>query len=116
VAKIRIQTPALSVTASLNDSETARRLLEILPVEGAANRWGKEIYFPIPLELGEENPQPEVPLGAVAYWPPGNAFCIFFGQTPYSPVNLLGVLDADPAPLSRVKDGDPVTVSLEPCE
>ena len=116
MAKIRIQTPALSATATLGDSETARRFREILPLEGSVNRWGKQVHFPVPLELGEEDPQTDLPSGCVAYWPPGRSFCIFFGQPPYSPVNVLGTLDGDPGAFARVRDGDPIVVSMEPCE
>ena len=33
---------------------------------------------------------------AVAYWPPGKALCLFFGQRPYSPVNVVGEIEGDP--------------------
>ena len=113
MVQIRVQTDAVTMTATLNDSETAKKLLDILPVEGAASRWGKEVYFRIPLETGEEDAQAEVPSGTVAYWPPGCALCIFFGQTPYSPVNVVGTLDGDANAFAKVKDGDGVTVTAE---
>jgi hypothetical protein len=46
----------------------------------------------------------------VAYWPPGKALCLFFGQTPYSPVNVVGTLDGDPQALAQVEEGDVVRV------
>ncbi len=46
----------------------------------------------------------------VAYWPPGKALCLFFGQQPYSPVNIVGQLDGDPDVLGEVQDGEPVRV------
>jgi len=110
--EIRIKTGNLEMTATLNESETAKKLIEVLPCEGKANRWGKEVYFSIPLKMAEENPQADVPSGTIAYWPPGNAFCIFFGQKPYSPVNLLGKLDGNENEFDGVKDGDPVRLEL----
>ena len=50
--------------------------------------------------------------GAVAYWPPGKAICFFFGQQPYSPVNLVGEVEGDPGVLSEVADGDAVRVEI----
>lgn len=111
MARIRIVTDKVEMTATLNESESARRLYQALPIEASANRWGDEVYFDIGLEMPEEDPQAEVPSGTIAYWPPGTAFCIFFGQTPYSPVNVLGTLDGDPQEFARVAPGE--TVRLE---
>jgi len=74
--------------------------------------WGDEVYFSIPVEAGEEDPQEDVPSGSVAYWPPGKALCLFFGQQPYSPVNIVGRLEGDPQVLAGVSDYDPVWVEV----
>ena len=108
--RIRASFGDVVVTAVLNDSGTARQLWEVLPVESQAKRWGDEVYFETPVEAGEEEPQAEVPSGTVAYWPPGKALCFFFGQQPYSPVNVVGEVDGDPGVLSVVADGAPVLV------
>ena len=110
MGRIRIVTDKVTMTATLNESESAKTFYQALPIEGSANRWGEEIYFDIGLSMREENPQAKVPSGAIGYWPPGSAFCIFFGQTPYSPVNLLGTLDGNPKEFAKVKDGDTVTL------
>ena len=113
MAKIRIvaEKAGVTMTATLNDSDTAAKLLEALPTESQAQVWGDEIYFDIPVKTGEENGQATVPSGTIAYWPPGNAFCIFFGQTPYSPVNVLGTVDGDEKEFAKVGSGD--TIKLE---
>ena len=111
MAKILIQAGSVSMEATLNDSETAKLLVEALPVQSNASVWGDEIYFTVPVDAGEENGQAEVPSGTVAYWPPGKALCVFFGQTPYSPVNVVGSLDGDPKEFANVSSGDPVKVS-----
>ncbi len=94
-----------SVLAELNDSETARKIAEKLPIEAEFSTWGDEIYFTIPVKTPEENSRDIVELGEIAYWPPGNAFCIFYGATPgsteeeirpASPVNPLGRIKGDP--------------------
>jgi hypothetical protein len=74
--------------------------------------WGDEVYFSVPVTADEEDPQAEVPSSTVAYWPPGKALCLFFGQTPYSPVNVVGQIEGDPNILAAVKDGQTVSVEL----
>ena len=108
--RIRVSFGDVVVTAVLNDSGTARQLWGVLPVESRVKRWGDEVYFETPVEAGEEKPQAEVPSGAVAYWPPGRALCFFFGQQPYSPVNVVGEVEGDPGVLSEVADGQTVVV------
>ncbi len=108
--RIRAEKAGVALTATLDDSATTSQVLDALPFEGAANVWGDEIYFEIPVAADEEDPQPEVPSGAVAYWPPGQALCIFFGQTPYSPVNVIGLIDGDETEFARVGSGDTVCV------
>lgn len=70
---------------------TVDTLVKLLPVEGRAARWKEEIYFEIPVKMGDEKAKSTVESGAIAYWPMGNALCIFYGETqPYSPVNVMG--------------------------
>ena len=108
--RIRVTLGDVTVTATLSDSRTSSLLRDALPFESSAQRWGDEVYFQAPVETGEEDPQPNVPDGAVAYWPPGKALCLFFGQQPYSPVNVVGLLEGDYAALADVKDGTPIRV------
>jgi hypothetical protein len=110
MSNIRITLGNTVVEGTLNDTKTARLILDALPLESSAKLWGDEVYFDIPVSVPEEDPQADVPSGTVAYWPPGKALCLFFGQTPYSPVNVVGQLDADPQELSSVRDGDAVRV------
>jgi len=70
---------------------TVDTLVKLLPVEGRAAHWKEEIYFEIPVKMGDEKAKSTVESGAIAYWPMGNALCIFYGETqPYSPVNVMG--------------------------
>lgn len=98
---------------------TAEKLLKALPIEAPGDTWGEEIYFPIPVRMGPENPQGAVQKGDLAYWPPGNAFCIFFGRTPASrgdeirpasPVNVLGRVLGDLSSLSRFSSGSKIRI------
>ena len=81
---IRIRCGELIAVATLNDSVSAQAIWDALPLEGSANVWGDEIYFRIPVALAEDEAQEVVELGDLGYWPPGSAFCIFFGPTPMS--------------------------------
>jgi len=101
--------------------ETARDILDRLPLEGEANTWGEEIYFPIPVDRGPENARDTVNKGDLGYWPTGNAFCIFYGKTPMSdseenikpasPVTPIGRVQ-DPDELKKHGAGEQVTVEL----
>jgi len=99
--------------------ETARAVWEKLPIESKVNTWGDEIYFSIPVYLGEENTQETVELGDLGYWPPGNSLCIFFGPTPISregeirpadPVNVFGKVKGDPKILKKVRSGEKIRI------
>lgn len=120
--RIRVVTDATgAVEASLTDEnpETAEAVWEALPIEARANTWGDEIYFGIPVKVDPENPREVVGLGDLAYWPPGNAFCIFFGKTPASrgdeirpasAVNVFGKVEGDPKVFKKVRSGDTVRI------
>ena len=117
---ITISAGNITLEAQLNDSRTAAKILEILPLEGSANVWGDEIYFDIPLEIEQEsNARAEVEVGELGYWPVGSAFCIFFGPTPvstddkpraYSPVNIFGQILGDAKQFKAVSSGSIVSV------
>ncbi len=75
----------LTVEADLNESPTAQKVWEALPIESSFSSWGDEIYFSIPVAMElESDAQELVESGDLSYWPSGKAFCIFFGPTPIS--------------------------------
>ena len=118
--KIRIITGELKVEAELNDSKTAQMIWDALPIESNNNLWGEEIYFSIPVKAGQEKDAREVvSAGELGYWPPGHAFCIFFGPTPASrgdeiraasAVNIIGKVSSDPKLFRKAKNGAKITV------
>lgn len=117
---IRISAEPVSVEARLNDSRSAAAIWDALPREATAETWGAEIYFDIGLTLAAESPKAVVELGDLGYWPPGRAFCIFFGPTPASqrdeirpasPVNVVGRVLGDPRVFTKVRAG--TTIRLE---
>ena len=120
--KIRIVIGERSVEAELNDSPTALKIAEALPIETSFSTWGDEIYFAIPVDAPlEDTAREEVDMGDLGYWPTGKAFCIFFGETPVSPpgkivpasaVNIIGRVLEDAGQFKEVMHAP--SVRLEP--
>lgn len=91
--------------------KTAKALYKNLPLEGPAQLWQEEVYFPIPLEQDYENPSPSADKGDISYWPPGKAFCIFFGNSqPASDVNHIGVVVEGLEIMEEAEEGDWVVI------
>ncbi len=117
--KIKIAAKSAEVLAELSNTKTASAIIEALPYESIAHRWGDEIYFDIPLELELENGEKVLDAGDIAYWPPGRSMCIFFGPTPsskgseiraYSAVSLVGKVIGDVRIFRVVKEGERIRV------
>lgn len=115
MADLRVRVDGRELAASWTDEnpETRRAIADSLPLEGEAARWGDELYFETPVDVGLEDARAAVPVGAVAYWPAGNAICLFWGPTPASdgggpraasPVNVVARIE-DASALEDV-DGD----------
>ncbi len=73
---ITIQAGNVTMQAELNESPTAKKVWEALPIQGKANRWGDEIYFPVPHVVAEldDTARTVVEVGDLGYWPNGRAF------------------------------------------
>ncbi len=116
--RIRITAGQVELRAELNDSQTANAIYDALPITGHGNRWGEEIYFEIPVDVAlEPGASEDVEVGSLGYWPPGKAFCIFFGPTPASsgdepkaasPVNTIGRVNENVRELKDVPHGQEV--------
>jgi uncharacterized protein len=91
------------VSIELDDSRsprTVQAIVENLPIQVGITRWGDELYTEkTQIMAEEEDAKREVNFLDVAYWPEGNALCLFYGPTPiskdgqilaYSPVNIVG--------------------------
>ena len=117
---IRLRVGDLEYEAQLNESETAQAIYDALPIEGLGNRWGEEYYFRIDVQQTEaDDARSEMAVGELAYWPPGTAFCIFFGPTPASfgsepraasPVNPIGHINEDCSELSKLDGSEPIVI------
>lgn len=90
---------------------TIDAIVKKLPLEGRAALWKEEVYFEIPLKLGEEKAEPTVEKGTIAFWPMGNALCIFYGESqPYSAVNVVGNVTKNLGLFKQVKSGTKIIV------
>jgi len=118
--KIQITTQNITVEAELLDRPESDNFYSSLPLTGRVNTWGLEIYFSIDYSMElQEGASEIVNLGDIAYWPPGSAFCIFFGPTPASigdeiraasEVNLLGKIIGDPLVFKSVPSGTDIKI------
>jgi hypothetical protein len=107
--RIQLEIEGSTWTVELNDSASARALLEKLPLDVSMSRWGDEYYGDAGLKVSEEpDARTEMQVGELAVWPDGNAVCIFFGPTPashgdepraISNVNPIGQIVGDPSAL-----------------
>ena len=90
---------------------TVDLIIRRFPIEGRAALWKEEVYFEIPVKMGEEKAKSKVERGAIAFWPMGSALCVFYGETqPYSPVNIIGEITKNLELFSKVKSGTKIRV------
>jgi len=120
--KIKLITESGTLFIEILESKnprTGNAIWNALPFESKAQIWGDEVYFEIPLVLELENPQIDVEVRDVAYWPPQNCMCIFFGKTPssindnpkaYSQVNVFGKVKGNISLLKAVKEREKLKV------
>ena len=95
----------------IRSPRTTDAIHRALPIEGMAALWQQEVYFDIPVKMGSEKASPTVKNGDLAYWPMGNAFCIFWGDTqPYSPVNIIGKITQNLELFEQVKSGTKIII------
>jgi hypothetical protein len=120
---IMIRIGELTLSAELNDSQSAEKLGSLLPVEFSMSRWGDEYYGDcgIEVELSEEA-RDIMEVGELAVWPTGKALCMFFGPTPasrgnepraVSPVNPVGKLNNNAEVLKKLSRS--IRVRIERC-
>ena len=118
---ITITVGDIEMDGELNSSPTADVIWEALPIARTVNTWGHEFYFDIGVQAEQEPGASDVvEVGDLAYWPPGMAFCVFFGRTPASQgnevraasaVNVVGRIDDPPVDaLRRVRTGTAIRI------
>ncbi len=69
----------------LYDNPSSEALYAALPLKVNMSRWGGEYYGRLSVSIPSAGKKRDVfEEGEAALWPSGNAFCIFFGETPAS--------------------------------
>jgi hypothetical protein len=92
---------------------TIDMIVRKLPIVGRIALYKEEIYFEIPIKMGEEKAKPTVETGTIAFWPMGGALCVFYGKSqPYSPVSTLGKITKNLEVFAQAKSGTAVKVEL----
>jgi uncharacterized protein len=92
---------------------TVDTIVRKLPMEGRAALWKEEVYFEIPIKMGEEKAKPTVEPATIAFWPMGGALCVFYGKSqPYSPVSILGKITSNLELFKSVRSGTTIKVQL----
>jgi len=84
-----------------------------LPIAGRIALYKEEIYFEIPIKMGEEKAKSTVETGTIAFWPMSSALCVFYGKSqPYSPVSVLGKITKNLDLFKNAKSGTTIKVEL----
>ncbi len=120
MTRLAITSNSVELILQTRDTETARQILGVLPIEARAMTWGEEVYFMVPVTVGREaDARSVVEPGEIAFWIQGHAIAIGFGRTPISkdkeirlaaPCNIWADALSDVRALDIIEDGDPIEV------
>ena len=108
------------ITVELDEGAVASELWARLPMESKARLHGEQLHFPVLIPSATEAPDRyEIETGDVAYWPPDDALCLFFGETPArtdkeSPVASVGRIVAGIEDCKLVRQNE--TLKIEAAE
>lgn len=117
--RVTVEDAELDATWTEENPDTREAIADTLPLSGDAARWGDELYFRTDVDVPAEDAREEVPVGSLAYWPQGNAVCLFWGPTPASvgdepraasPVNVFAQV-GDVSELDELDGGATVRLS-----
>ena len=92
--KCKICIKNYEIIVDLNNTETAEKIWDSLPINSKINVWGEEIYFYVSVSADLANDAKAViNLGEIVYWSAGKAIAIGFGKTPISQGNEIRLAD-----------------------
>ena len=90
---------------------TVETLIRRLPLEGRVHTTAGGYSFIIGIKRGEEKSVREVRAGTIAYWPMGDALCIFHSDvSTYSPVNRVGQVTENLELIGRIASGASIRI------
>ena len=102
---------------SIFSPRVIERLLSKLPIQSRIHLWQREFYFEVGIRMGLEKAVSSCNGGDIAYWPQGDAVCLFFEKmTPYSKVSPIGqfTLEEYNESFSDIRSGMLITMRLKP--
>lgn len=108
-----IQADKFSAIAELKtDSEVAEAIWDTLPFKGRISRLRDRVFFSIPLSALKLKEDSSAGEGDLGYWPVGNAFCIFLGESEEesSAINVIGRLNGDLESFRELRHGETIRV------
>jgi hypothetical protein len=118
--QVKILVDHVELDAELFDTDCARAIGAVLPLEATPSVWGDEFYFEIPVQQSlDKTATTKVSVGDIGYWPPGSALAIFFGPTPMSQgtepvpasaVNVVGKVHGDATILKSLKRSSRIAI------
>ena len=93
---IYFEFPEYKFEVQLRDTETAKAILKILPIEATVKKWGDEFYFEAPLKQKlelEDNAKEIINLGEIVYWVEGGCIAIAgFCKSGFKPLPSKGII------------------------
>jgi hypothetical protein len=85
---------------------TVETVLKKLPINSRVSLQNGFLSLIINIKRGTEKPVNKVEAGTIAYWPRGDALCIYpKSYSPYGPVNRLGKITTNIVLFHKVKRG-----------
>ena len=106
--KIILDFVTIRLKGTLYNTESAQVLYENLPLEIDLVQWGNELYGDTQIKLPEQDLVSELDAGSIAYSSRGNYLCVFYGQQPAWPVEVVGKIDG--SEWKKLKDEDAITM------
>ena len=98
---------------SVSSPRVVERILARLPIQSRIHLWKKEFYFEIGIRMGLEKAVSSCKAGDIAYWPQGDAVCLFFDEmSPFSKVSPIGQFSLSDynEVFGQVQSGTPITM------
>ena len=120
--KIYFELPNYKFEVQLRDTETAKAILDALPIQATLKKWGDELYFEAPLKKKlelESDAKDVISLGEIVYWVEGGCIAIGFGPTPISQdneirlaarTNVWGDAELDTLILKKIQDNEVIKI------